>query len=347
MATNRPWLRAISLVVLSACASTASEDDPAAAPPVDPPSGDDSPPEERPAFEVGSMDEDPDADADPNAPPAPPDETAPATRDQLIASFAPHLHLHPDDQSLPANVDWYLARVSLRFNHDNCPDHEILALGKVTQAALVAQAHEDNESFCRHDATKKVTSTNSDHFFLEVADHASYGGAPRAEWKTYVVWRPQTSGLVNVEYWFFYPFNDGFTVFNHESDWEHVRVTVDPKTAKATEVKLSRHKSGEILAATDPKLKWDGTHPIAYAAKGSHANYALEGTFAIEGVPLDVAKDTTKAAAPANVWKTEGSVVDVGTRAAPKNGQVFVKYWGRWGEIGDLPETSGVTRHFP
>lgn len=352
-------MTAMSLAMVVACGTGASDEPPAAAPPVDPSSGDESPKaEERPPFEAGAMDPepgptpqppdgDPDADADPNAPSPPPDPTAPATRDQLVAAFAPHLHLHPDDEHLPANVDWYLARVSLRFNHDNCPDHEILALGKVTQAALVAQEHEDNKSLCRHDSSKKVTSASSDHFFLEVADHASYGGAPRAQWKTYVVWRPQTSGLVNVEYWMFYPFNDGFTVFNHESDWEHVRVTIDPKTEKAVEVKLSRHKSGEILAANDPKLKWDGTHPVVYAAKGSHANYALEGTFAIEGVPLDVAKDTTKAAAPADVWKTEGSVVQVGTRAAPKNGQVFVKYWGRWGEIGDLPETSGVTRHFP
>src|SRR4029079_15450918 len=114
-------------------------------------------------------DGDPDADADPSAPSPPPDPTTPpATQDQLIAKFAPHVPLHPDDESRPANVDWYLARVTMRFEHDSCPDHEILALGKVTQTALVAQMHEDNESFCQHDPNKKVSSTSSDHFFLEV-----------------------------------------------------------------------------------------------------------------------------------------------------------------------------------
>ena len=92
--------------------------------------------------------------------------------------------------------------------------------------------------------------------------------------------RPASS---NIEYWIFYPYNDGFSIFNHESDWEHVRVTVDPKgnggQGQATEVKLSAHKGGTIVKATDPKLKWEGTHPVAYVAKGTHANYLAPGTF--------------------------------------------------------------------
>ena len=68
------------------------------------------------------------------------------------------------------------------------------------------------------------------------------------------------------------PSADGFLTFNHEADWEHVRVTIDPK---------------------------------ANGAQGK----ALRG--------------------------------------APKNNQVFVKYWDRWGQIGTNSETSGITRHFP
>jgi hypothetical protein len=37
----------------------------------------------------------------------------------------------------------------------------------------------------------------------------------------------------------------------------------------------------------------------------------------------------------------------VGTRAKPLEGQVFVKYWGYWGQVSNVPETSGVRRHFP
>jgi hypothetical protein len=303
-----------------------------------------------PSDKSGPPDDDPDRDMSPTALVADDTTTPPATQDELMKRFAPHLHLHPDDPNRPANVDWYLARVSMRFNHNNCPDHELLAKGKVTQQTLIAQTHNENKSLCRHDDGKKVTSTAHEGFFLEVADEATYKGADRKEWKTYVVWRPISGGLVNIEYWIFYPYNDGFSLFNHESDWEHVRVTIDPKAeggqGAAREVKLSAHKGGTILKADDARLTMEGTHPVAYVAKGTHANYPQPGTFAIEGT-AGVAKDNTKAAAPADVWKTEGSLVAIGTRAAPKNGQVFIKYWGRWGELGDLPETNGVTRHFP
>jgi len=305
------------------------------------------------ASDAGSFDDDPNHDADPNAA-SPPDDptTPPATRSELIKTFSPNLHLHPDDGYRPANVDWYLARVRMRFHHDNCPDHELVDQGKLTQALLVAQHHDQNGSLCRHDDAKSVASTASESFFLEVMSDATYKGAPRNEWKTYVVWRPRpTGGLVDIEYWAFYPYNDGFGIFNHEADWEHVRVTIDPK-AKAgqgavIEVKFSEHKDGTTLQASDPSLTLEGgTHPVSYVAKGTHANYPKPGTYVIPGT-REIAKDDAKATAPGDVWKTANSVVEVGTRAAPKNGQQFVKYWGRWGQIGDLPETSGITRHFP
>lgn len=295
---------------------------------------------------------DPDQGADPMAPSPAEDPALPAaTQSQLIERFAPHLHLNPDDAYRPANVDWYLARVSMRYNHPSCPDHELLALGKVTQAALGAQSHADDKAFCVHDGSASRSSASSDSFFLEVASSATYKGAPRAEWKTYVVWRPKAGGLVDAEYWAFYPYNDGFLTFNHEADWEHVTVSIDPKAnggqGRALRVFFSAHKGGATSNVGDPLLEMDGTHPISYVAKGTHANYGKPGTYGIPGIPLGVAKDVAKAAPAADVWKTEGSTVLVGTRAAPKNGQLFVKYWGRWGQIGETSETSGITRHFP
>ncbi len=299
-------------------------------------------------------DADPDQGADPMAPSPPDDPALPAaTQMQLVERFAPRLHLNPDDTYKPANVDWYLARVSMRYNHPDCPDHELLALGKVTQAALGTQSHADDKLFCVHDGSDVRSSASSDSFFLEVASSATYKGAPRAEWKQYVVWRPKAAGVVDVEYWAFYPYNDGFLTFNHEADWEHLTVSIDPKAngaqGKLLKVFFSAHKTagGTTLNAGDPALEMDGTHPISYVAKGSHANYSKPGTYTIPGIPLGVAKDVAKAAPAADVWKTESSAVLVGTRAAPKNGQTFVKYWGRWGQIGTTAETSGITRHFP
>jgi hypothetical protein len=298
-------------------------------------------------------DADPDADADPNAASPVDDPTLPAaTQAQLVKTFAPHLNLHPADTTRPANVDWYLARVSMRYNHPNCPDHEILALGKVTQAALAAQSHPDDKAFCQHDGSDVRKSAADEGYFIQVANHATYAGAPRSEWKTYVVWRPKAAGVVDIEYWAFYAYNDGFLTFNHEADWEHVTVSIDPKgnaaQGKLLKVFFSEHKGGVTLNAGDAGLEMDGTHPVSYVAKGTHANYPKPGEYTIPGIPLGLGKDNAaKAAAAADVWETESTTVIVGTRAAPKNGQVFVKFWGRWGQIGENSETSGITRHFP
>ena len=353
-------------VMLAACASPPSDSDeggfvggnaePSATPPIDKPAesepSESSEPGGDPTKGEPPSDADPDQDADPMAPSPADDPALPAaTQDQLIKTFAPHLNLNPDDTYRPANVDWYLARVSMRFNHPTCPDHGLLALGKVTQAALSAQSHADNKALCQHDSGDIRKSATSESFFLEVASDTTYKGAPRADWKTYVVWRPQAAGLVNVEYWTFYPYNDGFMTFNHEADWENVRVTIDPKAngaqGKALEVKFSAHKGGTILKVGDAALQMDGTHPVSYVAKGTHANYPKPGSYEVPGIPLGLAKDVAKAAPAADVWKQETTTILVGTRAAPKNNQVFVKYWGRWGQIGANSETSGITRHFP
>lgn len=279
-------------------------------------------------------------------------KTPPEEQSKIVQTYAPHLHLHPSDGLKPANVDWYLARTKLRFRH-GCGEHDVLALGKVNQKALAEAKHDEVDSACKHVPNKALLATASDGFFLEIVSETTRAGAPRADWKTYAVWRPQkATNLVDIEYWFFYPYNDGFSVFNHESDWEHVRVTVNlnGKDGKhePTEVKLSAHKGGTILRVGDAKLKMEGgTHPVAYVAKGTHANYPKPGTYDIEGT-FGVAKDEAKEAAAANVWKTETAIVEVGTRAAVKNDQVFIKYRGFWGNVGsDIPETDGVRRSFP
>jgi hypothetical protein len=56
-----------------------------------------------------------------------------------------------------------------------------------------------------------------------------------------------------LQYWFFYPYNDGGN--NHEGDWEHIHVIVSPKRLverpALSEAEMQRLLSGEWLDATD------------------------------------------------------------------------------------------------
>lgn len=297
------------------------------------------------------MDDDPDKDADPNAPSPEDDPTLPpATQDELIERFAPHVHLNPDDPNRPANVDWYLARVSMRFHHNNCPDHELLPLGKVTQASLIAQSHADNKSLCRHDDGKIAKSTTSDRFFLEVADSATYKGAPRSEWKTYVVWRPKMGGLVDVEYWFFYPYNDNGGPINHESDWESVIVRLQPDRS-VHGVYFCQHGHCDNFRSA-AQLTWLGSHPTGWVADGSHATYPTvnecnDAPFTAEATgpncsTNDAYRWFTWAGGKGTQAGYQGAgVVNVGEKTRPLADQHFIDYGGTWGEQGSTETTSG------
>ena len=85
-------------------------------------------------------------------------------------------------------------------------------------------------------------------------------------------------GRLAVQYWFYYTFND-FTN-KHEGDWEMAQLdfaATSPEQALKTspyEVDLAQHAGGERGAwSHDGKLARNGTHPIAYVATGSHADY--------------------------------------------------------------------------
>lgn len=258
--------------------------------------------------------------------------------DQLAAKFAPEVRLAPDsiDWTRPANVDWYLARVSMRFDHSGCPDCQVLALGSLTQANLSAQTHNMKSGlFCSHNSTAYGSSASHKEFFLQPPDDATHNGSASSGWKVYVHAKKSTlvSGGYDIQYWFFYAYNDSYASVNHEADWEHITVTAD-SASNFYSAWYAAHSGGKRYSAS--QLQWNGTHPIVYSADGSHASYPSVGTFPTEVTGFD---DHTYSGGP--VWQTWNNWVNVGEKAAPRNGQTFIKYGGRWGEVGELEDTSG------
>ena len=258
-----------------------------------------------------------------------------AYENQLAAKFAPEVRLPPDsiDWTRPANVDWYLTKVSMRFDHSGCPDHEIKALGTLTQANLSTQSHATTNWYCGHTSTVYPSSAKHLEFFLQPPDDATHAGTAPSGWRVYVHVKKSTlvTGGFDVQYWFFYAYNDAAATINHEADWEHITVTTDAAGAFQS-AWYAQHNSGARYTAA--QLLWNGNHPIVYSADGTHASYKGPGTWAGPVVP-----DYCYDGGP--VWQTWTNFVNVGETAAPLNGQSFIKYGGRWGEIGELEDTSG------
>lgn len=100
------------------------------------------------------------------------------------------------------------------------------------------------------------------------------------------------SGLIGLEYWFYYPFNyypllvnsdlmneapiagDQENVDLHQGDWEHVDVLLDPQTMAPVWLYLARHShEGQFIPWTSPSLTFDQGHPLLQAAFGGHPTY--------------------------------------------------------------------------
>jgi hypothetical protein len=100
------------------------------------------------------------------------------------------------------------------------------------------------------------------------------------------------SGLIALEYWFYYPFNyyplvtdsglmdeaplagDRANVDLHQGDWEHVDVLLEPATHKPVWLYLARHADeGAFVPWTSPTMRFDAGHPIVQAAFGGHPSY--------------------------------------------------------------------------
>ena len=142
-------------------------------------------------------------------------------------------------------------------------------------------------------------------------------------------------GRLALQYWFFYPFND----FNntHEGDWEMIQLNFDAPDAQQalethpTEVGYSQHEGAERAAWDDEKLnRVGGTHPVVYAAEGSHANFYDSALFlgrsASEGVGCDDTRGPSTQIRP---------VVDTipSDPAAAYKAYPWIAFEGRWGEL--------------
>jgi len=254
----------------------------------------------------------------------------------LARKYAPEVHLAPagDDWTRPANVDWYLARVQMRFDHPGCPDCEILAVGSVTQSNMFSQSHTTKGTFCKHTDKRLYSKDSEKKFFLQPPnDDVHKGSSNPADWIVYTHVKSKIGGGYYIQYWFFYPYNDSVASVNHEADWEHITVTLNER-GEPVSVYYAQHDVGTSVGWAS--IQPTGTHPIVYSADGSHASYPRAGSYDIPSTPF---KDRAISGGP--VWQTWNNLVNMGEKRFPLNGQTFVLYGGRWGEKGEMDVTSG------
>jgi hypothetical protein len=165
-------------------------------------------------------------------------------------------------------------------------------------------------------------------------DFAQLVGEGKAPLVTYAhIAREKGRRGLAVQYWFFWYFNQ----FNdlHEGDWEGMQVVFrasDPGRALAegpAAIGLFQHGGGEKAGWDDGKVEKEGTHPVVYAAAGSHATFYEPAVYVENGRKgSGVGCDDTSAP----VRRLTVRPVTVPTRPDRQGEFGWLTYDGRWGQ---------------
>lgn len=139
---------------------------------------------------------------------------------------------------------------------------------------------------------------------------------------------------IALQYWFFYYFNQ----FNnlHEGDWEMIQLLFDADSVEEAltqlpaEVAFAQHDGGERADWDAPKLEREGTRPVVYTSRGSHASYYGPGLWLgwgqdNSGLGCDLTNGT-----PARIDPEVRLIPDSIT--SPDDPFAWVTFGGRWGE---------------
>lgn len=206
----------------------------------------------------------------------------------LASKHAPVLYMPLDkDWTMPSSAEWYLERANLRFAHDGgCADQAVLDAPLDSAELIEQERHTRNNLLlgCNDQDESVHAETGPFHpfekFFLTAVSEESWAGVPVADaatgWPIYTHVYPNTLGGANIQYWYFFPYNDNIIGFDHEGDWEHIIVRLNASDG-IDGVYYAAHgvpdfvEEAELLFFDEER-----TRPKVWIADGSHASYYNE-----------------------------------------------------------------------
>lgn len=188
----------------------------------------------------------------------------------LAAQFKPYVHLVDstvgnfdyDDPYQPSSVEWYLGQCRLKVRYD--PDVDVV--------------HPTARQLLMHNVPQAYLEPDSEEVYLGDRTTAPY----------YVHIFPGPSGSIELDYWFYYPYNGpamtGAAPFlaywgRHEGDWEHVTVRIGGSPYKVLAARFAAHGSEDVgfispgKDASAETFQVIGQRTVAYSAFHTHASY--------------------------------------------------------------------------
>jgi hypothetical protein len=140
-------------------------------------------------------------------------------------------------------------------------------------------------------------------------------------------------GHLVLQYWFYWVYNQWNDV--HESDWEGIQLQFDTDdvdeamSSMPSRYAYAQHEGAEYADPGDSKVKLvDGTHPVVYAAQGSHASYfSSTRWFGKSGATGFGCDDTSSP-----IDRIRPAVIRLPQDAPTSGDFAWLSYTGHWGQ---------------
>jgi RsiW-degrading membrane proteinase PrsW (M82 family) len=192
---------------------------------------------------------------------------SPQEDQELAERYAPVLYFHRDEIFRPQSVDVIIQTARLRQDIRYWFDVNVLNDVVIQDLVTYRDASYVLDVWYGNSGASDYKNYSAHRAYYEAFLSPDVGGPSVT---TYAhVFRDGASGTITIQYWLFYYYNDWFN--KHEGDWELVQVMLD-KNEEPEWVVLSQHHGGTRRSWNDTQIEED-THPVAYVALGSHANY--------------------------------------------------------------------------
>ncbi|HSB65604.1 MAG TPA: PrsW family glutamic-type intramembrane protease [Anaerolineales bacterium] len=186
----------------------------------------------------------------------------------LARQYVPVFYFHPDEIYLPQPVDVVMGLARIRQSKHLWFDTTLLNNFTARDLFTISS---DSTFFLDQwfgDSGSSEYANYSSHRAIYQTRLGPDAGGPASLTYAHVV-HNQNPEYTAIQYWLFYFYNDWFN--KHEGDWELVEVILLSDEQPAWVV-YSQHHGGVRRSWTTTSLE-DGTHPVVYVARGSHANY--------------------------------------------------------------------------
>ncbi|RCV13685.1 hypothetical protein SETIT_2G365500v2 [Setaria italica] len=193
----------------------------------------------------------------------------------LLAAYAPHVYLHPNESYFPSSATWFFENGALLYQKGSQIPTPVAADG-----SNLPQGGGNDGGYWLD-----LPADNKQREKVKKSDLASA--------KVYVQAKPMLGGTVtDLAVWIFYPFNGparakvGFLTIplgeigEHVGDWEHVTLRVSNFSGELRRMYFSQHSAGTWVEAS--QLEYldagdGGNRPVAYASRHGHALYPKAG----------------------------------------------------------------------